>query len=294
MIRISSVTPASTVGAMNRPEKPATSRGPAGESLGAGRDRVVDQLGDQVGLLGGDHRPDLGLPVERVADRQALGLALDAVEKPVGDLLDHVGALDPRAGLAGVGERAPDAAGDRVVEIGVGADDLRVLAAELENGPLHPPGAQLADLAPDLDRAGEEDLRRRCLAQRLADRAAAVNRAHQPLGQARVVEDALDPLAEQRGEAGRLEDHPVARHQRDRDLAERDRPRVVPGRDHADDPERLVGEERALGLQEQPAGSGSARRRGSSGRRRRTSAARRSSGSAPSHSSRRSACPARG
>ena len=42
----------------------------------------------------------------------------------------------------------------------------------------------------------------------------------------------------------------VAGHQRDRDLAERDRPGVVPGRDHADDADRLVGELGALRLQE--------------------------------------------
>ena len=68
MIRISWVTPASTVGAMKLPEKPGDLARAAGEPLGAGGDRVVDQLGDQVGLLGGDHRPDLGLPFERVAD----------------------------------------------------------------------------------------------------------------------------------------------------------------------------------------------------------------------------------
>ena len=41
-------------------------------------------------------------------------------------------------------------------------------------------------LPPDLDRAGEEDLAGRRLAQRLADRAAAVDRPHEALGKARV------------------------------------------------------------------------------------------------------------
>ena len=69
----------------------------------------------------------------------------------------------------------------------------------------------------------------RVVDHRLADAAAAVHGADQALGQAGFVEDVLDPLAEQAGQAGRLEDHAVARHQRDRDLVERDRPRVVPG-----------------------------------------------------------------
>ena len=80
--------------------------------------------------------------------------------KLVGDVAVHVDALDPRAGLAGVGEAAPDGAGDGVGEVGVGADDLRVLAAELEHGALHPLRALDADLVADLDRAGEEDLPR--------------------------------------------------------------------------------------------------------------------------------------
>ncbi len=43
MIRISSVTPPSTVGAMNFPLKPGHLARTAGEPLGAGGDRVVDQ-----------------------------------------------------------------------------------------------------------------------------------------------------------------------------------------------------------------------------------------------------------
>ena len=88
---------------------------------------------------------------------------------------------------------------------------------------------------------------------RLADLAAAVEDADQALGQPRLLEGLADPLAEQRRQARRLQDDAVAGHQRDRDLAERDRPRVVPGRDHADDAERLEGELRLL-AEEQAAG----------------------------------------
>jgi hypothetical protein len=72
----------------------------------------------------------------------------------------------------------------------------------------------------------------------------------EPLGQTRALEHARDPLADQRGQRRRLEDHAVAGHQRQPHLAHRDAPRVVPGRDDPDHPERLVHERRALGLQE--------------------------------------------
>ena len=88
-------------------------------------------------------------------------------------------------------------------------------------------------------------------ADRLADRAAAVDGADQPLWQAAVLERRLDSLAQQRSQAGGLQDDAVSAHQGDRNLAEGDRPRVIPGRDHADDADRLVAEEAALGLHEQ-------------------------------------------
>src|SRR4051794_9917128 len=222
----------------------------AAELGGAGGDRVVDQFGDDPVLAGGGHRPDFGLPLERVADPHPRRLAGDALDEAVGDLAHDVDALDTRAGLAGVGEAAPDRAGHGVVEVGVGADDHRVLAAELEHRALQLAGADLADRAPDLDRAGAEDLAGARPGQRVADRAAAVNDPDQALGQAAVLEDVADPLAQQRRQAGRLEHDAVAGHQRDRDLAEGDRPGVVPGGDDADHADRLVGEVAALGERE--------------------------------------------
>src|SRR5581483_8262648 len=123
--------------------------------------------------------------------------ARDALDEPVGDLLDDVGAFDPRAGLTRVCEAAPHAARDRVVEVGVGADDLRVLAAELEDRALESLCAELAHLPADLDRAGEEDLPRRRLAEGRADGAATVDDAHEALRQAGLLERLADPFAEQ-------------------------------------------------------------------------------------------------
>ena len=79
-------------------------------STSSGGDRVVDELLDELELLARDHRADLGVEAERIPDPQRLGARDDALHEAVGDLADDVHALDPRAGLARVGEAAPEAA----------------------------------------------------------------------------------------------------------------------------------------------------------------------------------------
>src|SRR5215207_2941266 len=181
----------------------AEDRGPEEGRLGtpavkgrAIRHGVVDELLHRLELLRRHHRPDLGLPLHRVPNPQASGALDHALDEAPGHVLHHVHALDAGAGLPGIGETAPEAAGDRVREIGVGADDHRVLAAQLQHGALHPLRALDADTAADLDRAREEDLRRAGLDQRLADGPSAVHRAHKALGHARALEDLLDLLAD--------------------------------------------------------------------------------------------------
>ena len=181
MIRMSCVTPVSTAGVKKR----LGLGGPPQCSVAPFATASSTSSLHGLELLARDHRPDLGLPVERVAHAQRLRALDHALDEAVGHLLHHVHALDARAGLPGVGEAAPEAAGDRVRQVGVGAHDHRVLAAQLEHRALHPLGALHAHAAPDLDRAGEEDLRRARLDQRLADRAAAVHGAHEALGQRR-------------------------------------------------------------------------------------------------------------
>ena len=192
MIRISWVTPVSTAGAMKWPLKPGDLDRAAAAQRRAGRDRVVDQLARRVSNCSvGHHRADLGVPVQRVADAQRAAPSHDALDEAVG----HLAHRRRRA-------RSPSRSGRRsrsrprrqpeiaLVEVRVGADDLRVLAAELEHRALQPLRALLADPAADLDRAGEEDLGRARLDQRLADRAAAVHGPHESLGQARALEHA--------------------------------------------------------------------------------------------------------
>ncbi len=182
--------------------------------------------------------------------RRALAPRTTPVDEAVGHLAHHVDALDARAGLARVGESAPEAAGDGVRQVRVGQHQLRVLAAKLEHAALQALGARHAHAAADLHRAGEEDLRHAGLHQRAAHGAAAVHGPDEPLRHARPLEDRLDPLTDQRRERGGLEHDPVAAHQRDRHLAERDRPGVVPGRDHPHHAERLIREPGLLLLEE--------------------------------------------
>jgi len=140
MIRVWWVTPVRTVGAMYLPGRPGTSTGPP-QSLVAPLAMASSIRSTTISYWSS----------EVIGPISVSGLAGDAGDEAVGDLADDVDALDPRAGLAGVGEAAPDRAGDGVVEVGVGADDHRVLAAELQDGALEQAGADLADHAADVN-----------------------------------------------------------------------------------------------------------------------------------------------
>ena len=105
-----------------------------------------------------DERAHLRLRVQRVADLQLTRLGAEgAHELVVERLLDE----DARAGLAalagGVVDR-PRRARDRRFEVGVGEDDVRALAAELQGDALDRVRAEAHDLAARLRRACERDL----------------------------------------------------------------------------------------------------------------------------------------
>src|SRR6202035_5096011 len=113
----------------------------------------------------------------------------------------------------GVVESTPQRAGDRVVDVGVGEDDHRVFASELEHGTLELASARLADAAADLDRAGEEHLAHARLDECRAG-ARTMDDADEPRGQRAPLERADDPLADEGRERGGLEDDAIARHER--------------------------------------------------------------------------------
>ena len=81
-------------------------------------------------LRGQGDRPDLGARGRR---RRAVRgpCAVSLADELVVDGGVHVDALGADAGLAGVGQAAPDGAVDRRVDVGVRVDDQRVLATAL-------------------------------------------------------------------------------------------------------------------------------------------------------------------
>jgi hypothetical protein len=141
----------------------------------------------------------------------------------------------------------------RALEIGVGEDDHRVLAAELERHLGQRPRRPLHDLAPGGGRAGEVDEvdlideRRAGVAAPGGDREDAHRHATlaQPVGQQK---------AGQRRDLAGLEDHRVARRQRRDAVAERVGQRVVPGPDDADEAERAIAQDELLALQQRRGG----------------------------------------
>ena len=74
------------------------------------------------------------------------------------DLARDVDALDRSACLPGPGAAGPQRSGDSPRQVGVGQDEHRVLAAELDRHLLLARDAGAGDGSPDRGRAGEEDL----------------------------------------------------------------------------------------------------------------------------------------
>ena len=80
----------------------------------------------------------------------------------LGELVEDA-VLDEQSGARGAGltvveQEAAGRAGDRGVEVGVGEDDLRALAAEFQRDLLEVARRGVDDLPADLGRPGERDL----------------------------------------------------------------------------------------------------------------------------------------
>src|SRR5262245_17517856 len=104
----------------------------AAQHLGAFLLARVDEAHDAIHLLLRDLRALLGGGVERVAYFPRLGLLEELVDHLVVDLFFHEQAATGAATLALVEEQAEVGALDGGVEVGVGEDDVRALAAQLE------------------------------------------------------------------------------------------------------------------------------------------------------------------
>ncbi len=147
-------------------------------------------------------------------------------------------------------KRAEDGAARRALQVGVGADDHRILAAELEGAGDEVPAAGLSHLAPGADAAGEGDLVDAGLDQRGARLAVALDHGEHALGQARLAEELGEQPAGEGRHLRRLHHHGVAGHHRLDAGVEREDEGAVPRGDHADDAERAVRDDEPLGAQE--------------------------------------------
>ena len=103
----------------------------AGQQLGAILDRELAVIEDAIPLLRRDHRPHLGLEVERIADADLARLVDERAGEVVVDALVQEETSPGRAALAGIGVDREERAVDRLVDIGVREDDVRALAAQL-------------------------------------------------------------------------------------------------------------------------------------------------------------------
>ena len=131
------------------------SRVAAEDDLGALLHRVLEV---RIHLLSGGlvvHGANEGVVVEGIAELPALCLLDDGGEEVVVDALVDEHALGRAADLAGAEEAAEDGALRGGLEVGVGADDDRPVAARLDEGSLE--AGRADDLLGGRVRADEAD-----------------------------------------------------------------------------------------------------------------------------------------
>ncbi|MNF69417.1 hypothetical protein D3C84_513000 [compost metagenome] len=202
---------------------------------------VGDQALDHGQLLRGGHRAHLAAVILRVADTDALGPFDQALDEFVVDLVLHQQARAGHAALPRCGIDAGDRAVDRTVQVGVGEDDVRRLAAQFQRQLGEVLGAAAHHVASGGGAAGEGDLAHQRVTGQGGAGAGAVTGDHVDharrnaglQGQARQFENG------RRGVLGRLDDHAVAGGQRRGQLDCGEVQRAVPGNDRRHYAERL-------------------------------------------------------
>ncbi len=214
---------------------------------------VLDQpeeLLEAVGEALVDHRPVQDV-LERVADHGLLGGAREAGQEVVVHRLVHDGRAHRRAALAGGAEAAEQRPLHRQVQVGVGHDHQRVLAAQLQARRLQVAPAQLADACTHRARAGEADLVHQVAVQRglqAGEGGVAVGQHHlqHAVRQAAGLQQAGQRPADLGRVLGRLPHHRVAAQQRRDDVPGRHRRREVPGGDDGRHAHRVAEREQLL------------------------------------------------
>ena len=115
----------------------------AREEAGALAEGVADVGVDLGQVPGVDERPHVRLPVHRAGHAQFSGRPREGGDEAVPHPFVDVDAFDGHAQLARIREARLERARHRPAEVGVLADDERILSAEFGGGG-HEPGAGLA------------------------------------------------------------------------------------------------------------------------------------------------------
>ncbi len=184
--------------------------------------------------------PEVHLAGGRVAYVHRVGFRGELLDVLVEQRLVDDVAADRHADLALVQERAPGREIDRLVDVGVGSDDVRRVASELQVGSGQMPAGEFADHPSRTRRAGEgDDVDMRVGDHRLADLRASRDELQESRGQAGLLEDAhhRHPAGDHRAGVG-LEEHGVAEGESGGDGTDAEDQRNVEGRDDADDADR--------------------------------------------------------
>ena len=214
----------------------------AGCQLGAFRHADLHVALDGLELLPGDQGAHLVAFIQAGADLDGQRAADQLADEAVVDRTLYEQTRAGRAHFAAAGEDADESAVDSGLEVGVGEDDVRALAAQLEAHLLHVLGALAHDVLADLHAAREGHhvyIRRR--GEVVAYLSAGTgDHLHHASRQAHVIEDPRHLQAGERRYAGRLEDHHVAGGQRRSELPGRHEHGEVPGRDAGGDAYRLA------------------------------------------------------
>ena len=112
---------------------------------------------NEIGGARPHHRPQCGRRIERVPEHVFTRQIGEPIDEAVVEPGMNIDALDAAAGLTGVEEGTIDQVLDGMVEIGIGANVGRVLAAEFESRADEAAGGRPLNGVTTRDRAGEGD-----------------------------------------------------------------------------------------------------------------------------------------
>ena len=210
--------------------------------------RVSHMLVHNAQLALVDERPHFDLRPNSVAHTQLGDLVTASFEELLVEAAMNVTALDRKARLAGIHERAPQGAAGSNVHVGIVEHDHGIFAAQLQHDRQQLSRRGFSHAFAGGNAAGEDELVDGRIDQRRTGGALADHHLHQIGIQARCQQQPLQLQRDQRREFRRLQDDRVARDQ----CAERFRggngERIIPGRDNADYAKGLAQQLAALGL----------------------------------------------